>query len=58
MSLTLQSLTPIRWEYLCSYAETDCSGVLNEMGAKGWELVSIVRPHDGILWLYFKRPKA
>lgn len=52
---------PPLWEYLTSYGgtnSTDAQQRLNELGVEGWELVSVVPPHDpsGQTVLYLKRP--
>ena len=52
---------PATWEYLTAHGGTnskDAEARLNAMGAEGWELVSVVPPHDpsGQTVLYMKRP--
>jgi len=63
----------VRWEYhiLVRGCRSDSTSVrvaseehakeLNDLGEKGWELVSMIpAPHDGELWsvsYVFKRPK-
>ncbi|HSM02480.1 MAG TPA: hypothetical protein VK960_08615 [Acidimicrobiia bacterium] len=56
-----ESRTPQQWEYLATYGGTnsaDAQRRLNGFGADGWELVSVVPPHDpsGQTVLYLKRP--
>lgn len=51
------------WEYLTTYGgsnSTDAERRLNALGAEGWELVSVVPPHDpsGQTVLYLKRPRT
>lgn len=54
----------MKWEYLILYQRHDDQdeGELNEVGAKGWELVSAVSiahpvvPHAHTVCFYFKRP--
>ena len=50
------------WEYATVHGGTnakDAESRLNAMGAEGWELVSVVPPHDpsGQTVLYMKRPR-
>jgi len=51
------------WEYLTTYGgtnSTDAQQRLNALGVEGWELVSVVPPHDpsGQTVLYLKRPRT
>ena len=51
---------PAWWEYLTTYGGNDSADAqtrLNLLGAEGWELVSVVPPHDGggQTVLYLKR---
>jgi hypothetical protein len=43
-----------KWEYMWLWKATD--GLINEFGAKGWELVSVVIGEDGEMQHWFKRP--
>lgn len=44
------------WEYLTTREYVDQVGRLNELGAKGWELVSAFQPQNGDgVWFIFKR---
>lgn len=52
----------IQWEYKISYSERYTVERLDEIGAEGWELVSVVFKHtsaagNDYFTYYFKRPK-
>ena len=54
---------PVAWEYLTAHGGTnsrDAQTRLNDLGVDGWELVSVVPPHDpsGQTVLYMKRPRT
>ena len=56
----LEEPEPAWWEYLTTYGGNDSADAqtrLNLLGAEGWELVSVVPPHDGggQTVLYLKR---
>lgn len=51
------------WEYLTTHGGTnskDAVARLNAVGAEGWELVSVIPPHDpsGQTVLFLKRPRT
>jgi len=51
------------WEYLTAHGGTNSNDAqvrLNALGLEGWELVSVVPPHDpsGQTVLYLKRPRT
>ncbi len=51
----------VRWEYRVVFggsSSADAVAQLNAQGAEGWELISVVPPHDpsGQTVLYLKRP--
>lgn len=50
-----QSATAIQWEYAVKHTDSaeKAPANLNELGAQGWELVSVTEGG----WAYLKRPK-
>jgi hypothetical protein len=46
------------WEYLLLTTEADSTAALAEYGARGWELVTVVREFGTRATFYFKRRRA
>jgi hypothetical protein len=46
---------PAGWEYATVTADADSPALLADYGARGWELVSVVREFGTRVSFYFKR---
>lgn len=45
-----------KWEYaVMALAGTLWTAQLDEMGVRGWELVSVIATNDGLIRAFFKR---
>jgi hypothetical protein len=48
-----------RWEYMTTpLLIHNTAAILNNWGAKGWELVQVIQGPEGGLVAYFKRPEG